>query len=90
MNKAVQIVLKGKLYRSGFRFYILQKAVELKIMGFVKYQDNKDIVVHAEGTQHQLKEFTEWCTKGTLSCKVASSEINEALVQNCTSFDIQK
>lgn len=90
MNKAVQIVLKGKLYRSGFRFYILQKAVELKIMGFVKYQDNKDIVVHAEGAQHQLKDFTEWCTKGTLSCKVISSEINEVEVQNCTSFEIEK
>lgn len=90
MNSAIQIVLRGKLYRSGFRFYILQKAVELQIKGFVKYQDNKDIVVHAEGTQNQLNEFTEWCKRGTLSCKVVNSEINEAVFQNYNSFDIQK
>lgn len=90
MNSAVLIVLRGKFYKSGFRFYILQKAIELQIRGFVKYQDNKDIVVHAEGTQQQLKEFTEWCTKGTLSCKVVNSDINEAVVENYASFDIQK
>lgn len=90
MEKAITILLEGNLYRSGFRFFILQKAVELGIKGYVKYENRKNIFVHVEGEISKIEEFAEWCSKGTLSCKVLKSKIEDTEHQNYSSFDIIK
>lgn len=90
MEKAITIFLEGNLYRTGFRFYILQKAVELGIKGYVKYENRKNIIVHGEGEFSKIEEFAAWCSKGTLSCKVLASKIEDTEHQNYSSFDIIK
>lgn len=90
MSKSIDITLTGKLYKSGFRFYILEKGVSLGIKGYVKYLNKVDIFVHAEGPEAVLKEFIQWCEKGLLSCKVESIDVSEAEFGNYTHFDIQQ
>lgn len=89
MLKSVNITLKGKLYKSGFRFYILEKGVKLGIKGYVKYINNRDIFIHAVGSEDALQEFALWCGKGNLSCKVESIEVIPAEVEEFANFNIK-
>lgn len=90
MLKSVNIILKGKLYKSGFRFYILEQGVKLGVTGYVKYIDKRDIFIHAVATEDALNEFTRWCEKGKLSCKVESMEVIPTEVKEYAHFDIEQ
>lgn len=86
--KAVEIQLCGHLHRTGFRFFTMQKASEVKVRGFVKYNSDHSIMIHAEGEEPNLNTFLEWCRKGLPSCKVTSMSISEASTGNYQKFDI--
>lgn len=91
MKKALIIYVSGTLKKTGFRFYCMQKAVELGIKGTVAYTDSKNtIVIKAEGEEEHLKKFLNWCSTGTPSCKVAEIDSQEIKIENYTSFDIIK
>jgi acylphosphatase len=58
-----QIVIKGKVENTGFRFYVFRGASTLGIRGFVKI-DEVGVMVEAEGEDEPLNNFGEWCRKG--------------------------
>lgn len=91
MKKALNIFVSGKLKKTGFRFYCMQKAIELGINGTVSYTDNKNrIVIIAEGKKEELKNFLNWCSTGTPSCRVTEIESFEIGLSDYSSFDIIK
>jgi acylphosphatase len=91
MKKALNIFVSGTLEKTGFRFYCMQKAVELDIKGTVSYTGSKDtIVIIAEGEEENLKIFLNWCSTGTPSCRVAAIDTHEIGLKNYSSFDIVK
>jgi acylphosphatase len=91
MKKALNIFLSGKLKKTGFRFYCMQKAVELGINGTVSYTGNRNIIVIvAEGEEENLKIFSNWCSTGTPSCRVEKIDSREVDLKNYSSFDILK
>jgi len=89
MKKAVSIHVYGTLRKRGFRFYSMQKAVELGIFGTVSYAENhNEIVIHAEGEEDAIEKFTGWCSLGSPSCVIKRIETAFALPRNYQSFDI--
>ncbi|MBK6964166.1 MAG: acylphosphatase [Bacteroidales bacterium] len=89
MKKALNIFVSGTLKKTGFRFYCMQKAVELGIKGTVSYTGSKNIIVIiAEGEEKDLKKFLEWCSTGTPSCRVTEIETHEIGLKNYSGFDI--
>jgi len=61
--KHQQIVIKGKVENTGFRFYVFRGASTLGIRGFVKLAEG-GVMVEAEGEDEPLNNFGEWCRKG--------------------------
>lgn len=89
MKKAICIKATGKLWKRGYRFYSMQKAVELGICGNVAYGKCRNvIVIMAEGNIIDLRKFVEWCSNGYPSCRITKLETKEIIPRNYTSFDI--
>ncbi|MBK6344318.1 MAG: acylphosphatase [Bacteroidales bacterium] len=89
MKTAVNLVVIGNLYKSGFRFYAQQKGIDLGIVGTISYQGEfGDISIHAEGEEEIVKTFTNWCAKGLPYCKVLKVDVQSVPLQNYNSFDI--
>jgi acylphosphatase len=89
MIKAICIKATGKLWKRGYRFYSMQKAVELGICGTVAYGKSRNmIVIIAEGNLMDLKKFVEWCSNGYPSCRIIKLETEEIIPGNYTSFDL--
>jgi len=86
--KAVTLLIRGKLYRTGFRFYTVEKAVQSGIKGFVKYTAAHDILIHAEGEPEQIESFLKWCRSGYPSCRVYDIEITDCDVEGHTTFEM--
>ena len=60
MNQHYQIILKGNFQQSGFRFHALQAAHDFSIRGQVS-ERNDNIIIDAEGDEHDMEKFLKWC-----------------------------
>lgn len=69
--KHQQIIIKGKVENTGFRFYAFRGASILGIHGFVLVNEGR-VIVEAEGEDSKLADFGEWCRKGPEGCTVES------------------
>ena len=89
MKQAFNIFIRGTLWKRGFRFYSMQKAVELGVAGTVQYgESNNEIIIHAEGVVSQLEAFYNWCTQGSPSYKITDVEKIQVDLKHFNSFDI--
>jgi acylphosphatase len=69
--KHQQIIIKGKVENTGFRFYAFRGASMLGIRGFVMLNEDH-VIVEAEGEDSKLADFGEWCRKGPEGSTVES------------------
>jgi acylphosphatase len=86
--RAYKLLLQGKLYKTGFRFYALEKAVEFDVKGFIMYTTDRDVIIHAEGEEQNLDHFVQWCRKGMLCCKVSRADVQETVPKQYNDFKI--
>jgi acylphosphatase len=71
----VEIIVKGIVQGVGFRYYILRKANNLKLNGFVKNLDNGDVQIIAEGEKYLLDELINYAKVGPVSSSVESCSV---------------
>ena len=74
---AKHIIVKGRVQGVFFRKYTQQKANELHIAGWVKNTDDDCVEIFAQGDEHKLQEFIEWCKVGPAKARVEDVEIRE-------------
>ncbi len=70
MKKRANITVSGKVQGVFFRVYAKQKAIDLKLSGWVKNLLNDQVEIMAEGEEKNLKELAEWCYNGPKGAKV--------------------
>ena len=87
--KHYNIRIYGRVQRVGFRYWTLRTADNLGIKGFVKNLADGSVYIEAEGDQEQLSEFLIWCRKGADYSNVEEVDVEEASVQNFTSFYVR-
>ena len=85
--KHIQIIISGDVEGTGFWFYALRGASMLGIFGCVLLKKGQ-LVVEAEGEEHQLNAFVEWCRKGPESAIVSSLVTSEKPVFGYDDFKI--
>ena len=83
-----QIKINGKVQGVWFRDSTLKKAQELDIKGFVKNQSDGSVYIEAEGTQHSMKEFINWCHQGSPFAKVESVDVKDMEITYYDKFKI--
>ena len=55
----VHIIFDGRVQGVGFRYSVMQKALEYGINGWVRNNDDGTVEMEGEGTEEQVKMFVE-------------------------------
>lgn len=59
MNKAIKLIIHGKVQGVGYRRWFEQQALELELTGYVKNLDSGEVEAVIVGTENQLHTIIE-------------------------------
>ena len=83
------ITIVGLVQGVWFRKYTKDKAVELKIKGFVKNNKDSKVYLEAEGDTLMLGIFLEWLKVGSPMSIVSSVDYTVGVIKNFKYFEIK-
>jgi len=86
--KSIHIFVKGEVQNVGYRYFALNKAIELGINGIVLNMPDGSVKIEAEGDEQKLNKYIEWCRIGPPRALVENIEIVNTEVKNYNSFAI--
>lgn len=69
-------VVEGHVQGVGFRYFVLTRAQQLNLTGWVRNTSEGDVEVMAEGTREDLDEFIDSLRKGPRSSFVSNVREN--------------
>jgi len=70
MIKGVEVVVVGKVQGVGFRYYTLQKALVLGLVGFVTNRPDGSVFVVAQGEESRVIDLVDWLEEGSPASEV--------------------
>lgn len=88
--KHISIRISGIVQGVFFRASTKETADRLNIHGFVRNEPDGSVYVEAEGDEQQLRQFTEWCSRGPARANVEKIEITEGPLKNYSGFIIER
>lgn len=68
--------VEGRVQGVGFRYFVLQNAQELGLVGWVRNLDDGDVEVTAEGTRSQLQLLLDFLKRGPSSAYVSNVRVD--------------
>jgi acylphosphatase len=86
MKRSVILTIHGHVQGVGFRYFVVKKAENYGISGFVKNQLNGDVYIEAEGEAEQLDLFISVCRQGPSHAWIEKVDIQYCPVQNFIGF----
>jgi len=86
--KNLHILISGKVYKTGFRYFVKQMAENLGITGSVKYSPNHSVLIQASGTDTALNKLIGFCRLGCIGSLVENVSISEMLFTQSQTFEI--
>lgn len=89
VEKAVHIVVRGKVQGVFFRAQTESVAQDLNLGGWVRNCGNGTVEIHAEGSKERLQRFVEWCRKGPPTASVESIDVDWVDNQGMRDFQIR-
>jgi acylphosphatase len=76
------IIVSGKVQGVFFRKHTKQKAMELKIHGWVKNTRDGKVEIFAQGNEENLNTFIDWCKQGPTKAIVENIQVTEKETNN--------
>ena len=89
MKKLLQLRIHGRVQRVSYRANARNKALQLGVQGFVQNMPDGSVYAEVEGTTDLLDQFVAWCRQGPSLARVDRVEIQEAPLQDYTTFEIR-
>lgn len=65
-----EIQIKGRVQGVGFRYFVLKRALELNIKGYVRNLPDGSVYVSAEGEKNDLVTFTDYLRIGPALARI--------------------
>lgn len=88
--KTVYLIIGGRVQGVGYRYFVLHKAAELHISGWVRNSSYGKVEIEAEGEPRNLETFIDWIKIGPSRAVIQSVSVSEIIpVRNFTSFIIR-
>jgi acylphosphatase len=88
--KSVYILISGRVQGVGFRYFVLYKAEELQIKGWVRNTPEGKVEIEASGESENLSIFTDWMKIGPARAIVQNFSVSEITpMRNFTNFFIR-
>ena len=76
-KRQVYIVITGKVQGVGFRYFVLHKAEELKITGWVKNTFDGKIEIEALGESKDINTFIDWMKIGPARAIIRTFSVSD-------------
>lgn len=74
-QKRLHAIVIGKVQGVSFRYYTLQRALELSVTGWVQNLPNRSVEVVAEGDAVQLESLLVFLHRGPLAARVTDVQV---------------
>ena len=87
--QTLQIIIKGKVYKTGLRYFLMQQARKNNLTGFVKYTNDFSIICEVEGKPGSLDKFLLICKNGFYGSYVSGIQVKELNAHNFPVFEIR-
>ncbi|HKL24316.1 MAG TPA: acylphosphatase [Candidatus Nanoarchaeia archaeon] len=87
-EKAVKVIISGKVQGVGFRFFIEKNAKSNNIKGYVKNLSSGGVEAFFQGPGEKVNEMINLCKKGPLTANVKNIDIQEQNPQEFNSFKV--
>jgi acylphosphatase len=90
-NKALHILVEGKVQGVYYRASAAKKAQSLGLTGWVQNLEDGRVEIHAQGATDALEVLVQWCQKGPVLAKVSGLHHELAVLdQKMTDFEVRK
>ena len=86
--KNLHILIAGKVYKTGFRYFVKQIAERLEITGSVEYSHNHSVLIEATGTDIALNKLIGFCRLGCIGSQVENISLSEKPFPQRHTFEI--
>jgi len=86
--KNFQIHISGKVYKTGFRYYLKQMASVNNISGFVKYDTDHSLMLEVQGSEADIDKFVKYCWLGCMNSNVLEVSLKELPETDYKTFEI--
>jgi acylphosphatase len=91
MDKAVHLIISGRVQGVSFRYYTRQKADELGVQGWVRNLMNGQVEAWAQGQAEAVDRLVNWCRQGPPSARVDEIKVEDkSLDQEIQGFEIRR
>lgn len=84
-----QILINGSVFKTGFRYYLKEKAEQNGITGRIFYEKGSAVGIVASGTEQGLKRFIESCNVGNPLFRINKLEVVETPPAEFSSFEVE-
>ncbi len=86
-DKAVDIVVDGRVQGVGFRYSCLVEANRLGVRGWVRNNESQGTVTgHFEGAARAVDELVVWCRSGPRGARVEHVDVDLAPLEGAQRF----
>lgn len=91
MEKRARFTIRGTVQGVGFRYFVLQKAQELRLRGYTQNLPNGEVEVVAEGEEIFLQDLEKALQRGPSKAKVQECMVQWQEPQNkFRTFEIKR
>lgn len=74
MTKQLHIKISGQVQGVNFRYYTIELARQLNLVGWVKNTEDGGVEISAQGEENNLQKLLEWAYHGPSSARVEDVE----------------
>jgi len=80
-----EVKITGRVQGVGFRYFVLQRAIEIGIKGWVKNCGYNEVVVLAQGNETEINTFIDYLQIGPTRARV--NKISKYKIELLSDFD---
>lgn len=83
-----RIRVTGRVQGVWYRKSAAERAIHFQLLGTVENMADGSVVIHAQGSRHNLDEFLSWCAEGPPKAKVAEVAVEELPFREYQDFKV--
>lgn len=85
-----EITVTGRVQGVGYRYFVIQKATEMGITGWVKNSVDGSVIIVAQGIEEEIKTFIDYLYIGPTSARVDQiSKVKFNSLGNFNNFSVK-
>jgi acylphosphatase len=89
VDKAVSVRVTGRVQGVAFRWYAVEEAQRLGVLGWIRNDPDESVAGHFEGPDDAVDALVAWCGHGPSSASVRHVAVTEARATGAADFTIR-